>query len=313
MNTKVNAKWTEEAISHFMTELIDYAGIFPPAALNLSDALINYQTYIKGSDSWMLGPFVIPVYRLNELEPYKALFSEEHPLSLSVILTKSEKFDHDMKAIHLFLETFETAGTVEAIEIPLPPQVNPSLLDKIENKTENYHVYCEMTGTNDEHIHTLDAIQKINQKSLKRIGIKLRMGGIKAHLFPSANHAAFVIYECRKRGLALKFTAGLHHPIRQYRDEVETMMHGFVNVFTASIMAYCHEVDEATIQAILLDEDPANFLFTPNALSWRNKTVSSTEINNARSLFAASYGSCSFDEPREELGELTIFHGEASQ
>ncbi|MGM0875865.1 MAG: hypothetical protein ACQEWV_13995 [Bacillota bacterium] len=313
MNTKINAKWTEEAISHFMTELIDYAGIFPPAALDLSDAIINYQSYIKGSDSWMLGPFVIPVNRLNELEPFKALFSEEHPLRLSIILTKSEKFEHDMKAINLFLETYETAGTVEGIEIPLPPQVNPSLLKKIENKTENYHVYCEITGTNDQLTHTLDAIQTINQKSLKRIGIKLRMGGIKAHFFPSANQVAFVINECRKRGLALKFTAGLHHPIRQYRNEVETKMHGFVNVFTASIMAYCHEVDEATLQAILLDEDPADFSFTPDALSWCNKTVSATEINKARSLFAASYGSCSFEEPREELGELTIFHGEATQ
>jgi hypothetical protein len=313
MNTKVNAKWTEEAISHFMTELIDYAGIFPPAALNLSDAIINYQSYIKSSDSWMLGPFVIPVNRLNELESFKTLFSEEHPLRLSVILTESEKFEQEMKMINRFLKSYETVGTVEAIEVPLPSQVDLSLLEQIKNETENYHVYCEVTGTNEQLTHTLDAVQIINQKSLKRIGIKLRMGGIKAHLFPSANHAAFVINECQKRGLALKFTAGLHHPIRQYRNEVETKMHGFVNVFTASIMAYNHQVDEATIQAILLDEDPTNFSFTPDALSWRNKTVNATELNKARNLFAISYGCCSFDEPREELGELPIFHEEVKQ
>ena len=47
--------WKEEAISHFMTELIDYAGIFPPAALPLKEAILNYHSYIHQEDSWMLG------------------------------------------------------------------------------------------------------------------------------------------------------------------------------------------------------------------------------------------------------------------
>lgn len=311
MLTKVNVKWKEDAVSHFMTELIDYAGLFPPAALPLPEAILNYHSYIHESDSWMLGPFVIPVSRLSELEPLRAKFNDQHPLRLSVILTKSGEIETELDVIKRFLETYQTVGTIEAIEVPLPGHVDSVFFEKLEKQTANYPIYCEMAGTNDQLLDTLDSIQAINERASKRIGIKMRMGGTTANLFPSAKQASFVIHECKKRGLALKFTAGLHHPIRQYREEVETFMHGFVNVFTASILAYCRSINKVTIQAILLDEDPANFSFTTDALAWRNLTVSSSEINDARNFFAASYGSCSFDEPREELGELTIFHGEA--
>ncbi|WNS78566.1 hypothetical protein RRU94_00895 [Domibacillus sp. DTU_2020_1001157_1_SI_ALB_TIR_016] len=313
MLTKINVKWEEAAVSHFMTELIDYAGLFPPAALPLAEAISNYHSYIHGSDSWMLGPFVIPASRLNELQPFAAQFNDQYPLRLSVILSKSETIEKEIEAMNLFLETYDTAGSIEAVEVPLPEKVDFSFLEKLEQYTGNYPVYCEMTGTNQEILTTLDAISSLNQISSKSIGVKMRMGGIRADLFPSAERAAFIIHETQKRGLAIKFTAGLHHPIRQYRNEVETKMHGFVNVFTASIMAYCRSIHIETIQAILLDEDPTNFSFTKEALSWRNFTVSSAEIDKARTLFAASYGSCSFDEPREELGELTIFQGEAAQ
>ncbi|MED1471952.1 hypothetical protein [Bacillus salipaludis] len=313
MLVNVNLKWKESAVSHFMTELIDYAGLFPPASLPLSKAILNYHSYIHESDSWMLGPFVIPASRLVNLEPFKAKFNDPFPLRLSVILTKSGDLEADLEAIQCFLETYQTAGTIEAIEVPVFLEVDREFLERLEKQMENDLVYCEVTGTNDQFLKNLDTIQTMNQKSSKRFGVKLRLGGTTAKLFPSARQTAFMIHECQKRGLALKFTAGLHHPIRQYREEVETFMHGFVNVFTASILAYCRSVNMETIQTILLDENPANFSFTKDTLSWREFTVSSSEINDARSFFAISYGSCSFDEPREELGGLNIFHGEETR
>lgn len=94
--------WKEEALSHFMTELIDYAGLFPPSALPLPEAISNYHAYIHDSDSWMLGPFVIPASRLSELEPYKDQFNDQYPLRLSVILTKPLEIETAMGDIHLF-------------------------------------------------------------------------------------------------------------------------------------------------------------------------------------------------------------------
>jgi hypothetical protein len=311
MLTKVKVNWKEDAVSHFMTELVDYAGLFPPAALPLRDAILNYHSYFQEEDSWMLGPFVIPASRLGELEPFRDLFNEQLPLRLSIILSKSDELSTDLDAIQLFSETFQTAGMIEAIEVPPSFQMNSRIFDRLDQLISGYRIYSEIAGTNEHLQSSLNRIKRLNQDSSRPIGVKFRMGGMTANLFPSAKKAAYVIHESKRLGLSLKFTAGLHHPIRQYRKEVDTFMHGFVNVFTASIMAYCLSITEETIEAILLEDHPENFIFTTNELSWRNLTVSSKEINKARNVFALSYGSCSFDEPREELGELVLFQKEA--
>ncbi|MFJ5760469.1 hypothetical protein ACIQAA_15335 [Neobacillus sp. NPDC093182] len=310
MLTKVKSYWKEDSVSHFMTELIDYAGIFPPAALPLQEAVLNYHSYIHQEDSWMLGPFVIPASRLWELEPFRDLFNEHYPLRLSIILSKSEELQTDLDAVKLFSETYQTAGRIEGIEVPPSFQMNSGIYEKLDKLLAGYRIYCEIAGTMEQLQSSLDRIKMLIQGSSRPIGIKFRMGGIIANSFPSTKTAAYVIYECKKLGLSLKFTAGLHHPIRQYRQEIETFMHGFVNVFTASIMAYGHSITEEKIEAILLDDNPEHFTFTTNELSWRNLAVTSKEINTARTIFALSYGSCSFDEPREELGELALFQKE---
>ncbi|HEY6212378.1 MAG TPA: hypothetical protein VIW45_08840 [Vicinamibacterales bacterium] len=40
--------------------LIDYAGLFPPAALPMEQAVANYARYRDGEHAWMLGKFVVP-------------------------------------------------------------------------------------------------------------------------------------------------------------------------------------------------------------------------------------------------------------
>ena len=40
--------------------LIDYAGLFPPAALSMEEAVRNYARYREGEHAWMLGRFVVP-------------------------------------------------------------------------------------------------------------------------------------------------------------------------------------------------------------------------------------------------------------
>src|SRR5215471_10308407 len=52
-----------------LTHLIDYAGLFPPAALEMPEAQRNYAAYRAGEYSWMLGRFVVPAARLDEVDP----------------------------------------------------------------------------------------------------------------------------------------------------------------------------------------------------------------------------------------------------
>ncbi|EQB94158.1 hypothetical protein GA8_18680 [Geobacillus sp. A8] len=75
-------------VKALMENLIDYAGLFPPASLPLEKAIVNHSGYLKIQDSWILNLFVIPSYLLDELDEYVGLFSEQIPLRLSVLAKK---------------------------------------------------------------------------------------------------------------------------------------------------------------------------------------------------------------------------------
>src|SRR6478735_8180689 len=77
------------SLSVFQDHLIDYAGLFPPSNLSLDSAIQNYANYKNSGDSWMLGPFVLPVSQLKQLELHLHLFSNERPLTLSIVGGKS--------------------------------------------------------------------------------------------------------------------------------------------------------------------------------------------------------------------------------
>jgi hypothetical protein len=47
--------------------LIDYAGLFPPAALSMQDAVRNYARYREGQYAWALGKFIVPRERAKEV------------------------------------------------------------------------------------------------------------------------------------------------------------------------------------------------------------------------------------------------------
>ena len=58
----------------------------PPARLPLDQAIRDYARYRQEADAWMLGRFVIPAARLNELAPYhKELFSAGQPFAFTVL------------------------------------------------------------------------------------------------------------------------------------------------------------------------------------------------------------------------------------
>src|SRR5262245_33954247 len=59
-----------EGLRTLLEGVIDYAGLFPPAKLPLDAALRNYARYRRQAESWMLGRFVLPAARLEELDPY---------------------------------------------------------------------------------------------------------------------------------------------------------------------------------------------------------------------------------------------------
>ena len=153
-------------------------------------------------------------------------------------------------------------------------------------------VYVEIAD-----IALLDAIKRHGQRA------KIRTGGITPDAFPAIENIAEFLRACKAKGVAFKATAGLHHPLRCVRPLTYEpnaplgTMHGFLNVFIAATL-----LDHA--DAILAENDPSAFAFNDDGASWRGHRVSTVEIVATRRDFATSFGSCSFEEPIQDLKAL---------
>ena len=55
-----------KSLTALLSEIVDYAGLFPPSEVSMQVAVQNFNSYIRGEHAWMLGRFVVPVGRLEE-------------------------------------------------------------------------------------------------------------------------------------------------------------------------------------------------------------------------------------------------------
>jgi hypothetical protein len=136
------------------------------------------------------------------------------------------------------------------------------------------------------------------------VGFKFRCGGLEASAFPSSEHIASLFNSCLYDHVPIKATAGLHHPLPHFDPALKVRMHGFVNLFLAGIFVQARNLRFKRIVQILDDDRPAHFSFDDEGASWRDEWVSTSEILAARRDAMLSFGSCSFDEPRDDLRVL---------
>ena len=313
-------------LKNFCAKMIDYAGLFPPANLQLPQAFHNFVFYSQGEYKWMLGKFIIPAKRLGELGEILDGMEIEDVIPLSVLGSSEEKitgfidnFSGDIKAISDFKEKYGSKVSIDAFEVRLPGElfetdVNDGMLDLMINITtelentlgKSIPVFYEVTLSSEYEAEIIRAVETIASLD-KGCGYKLRTGGVEAAAFPEPGVIAFAIMTCCEFSVPMKCTAGLHHPIRHYNEEVSAVMHGFMNVFAAGVLAYTNNLDEEELTEVLTDEDPYEFTFNENGFAWNEMEVSNKEIKEARHGFMLSYGSCSFDEPIEDLKTMELF------
>jgi hypothetical protein len=295
-----------------LSQAIDYAGLFPPASLELEPALRNYAEYVRGPDAWMLGTFILPVAEFDAAARGNSQFHKEHPLRVSALGPRTDSargFLESLSAAMDSIAAFRAAGgamaSVEQIEMPLPADVNTDLLQAIASRAEpQLATFWEAPRDASERVIELIAANN-NAKAGRKLGFKLRTGGVKADAFPSSAEIAFALMAAGNQQVPIKFTAGLHHPVRVFHDSVQSKMHGFLNVLGAGALAVEHQWNENEIIQMLDDEDPASFSFTDDCFGWRDWEIPTAKIPARRGL-VTSLGSCSFDEPRDDLRALKL-------
>jgi hypothetical protein len=290
---------------------IDYAGMFPPCALALEPALRNQASYVRSVEAWMLNGFVLPVGQFDQITQFLSEFDPRHPLRIAALGPKTASVDAFLEALAnaaTAIRSFSRDGndlvSISHLEMVLPDDIDSASLKKAEAITGELPVFWEAPPEKAEQTIVFIARHKPNDASAK-FGYKLRTGGVTADAFPSSVQIAHALVAAALHHLPVKFTAGLHHPVRQFRDEVKTKMHGFINVLGAAVLAAEHQWNAGQTVAILDEEDPRSFSFTDDFFAWRDWKIA-TERLQERRKFVRSFGSCSFDEPRDDLRALKL-------
>src|SRR6266446_8102070 len=293
---------------------IDYAGMFPPCSIDLEPALKNQAEYVRSPDAWMLSTFVLPVAQFEAAEKSLSQFDPKHPLRISALGPKSEtapEFIAALKktteAIRSFQAQYADLVSVVQLEMLLPVRAGLALNVNLKELNEARSVIGDLKlqafweAPVDAAEETIDLLAGHNSKTkAAAFGFKLRTGGVTADAFPVSIQIARAVIAAAKHHVPIKFTAGLHHPVRQFRDEVQTKMHGFLNVLGAAVLAAEHAWNEEQTSKMLEDENAASFLFSDDSFAWREWKIGTDKIKVRRRV-VISFGSCSFDEPREDL------------
>lgn len=242
-------------------QLFDDASLFPPARLPMAAALAAHQRLREGPRAAMVGPFLYPASRFEELE---ACLSSglPRPPKLGVIAYGG---DAPWQVI------YATPGVVqvEAPEAARPPE-----------PPRGVRRYVEVAPHADARVMaaTLDGVAAAGARA------KVRCGGLTPDDVPSCEWLAAALAGSVERGIALKATAGLHHPFRS--SAPDDPRHGLVNLLAAAGAAHAG-ADAATLSEILAVEGDG----TPALLD---------HVDGARTVLM-SVGTCSIDETVDGL------------
>ena len=250
--------------------LIDHAALFPPASMAMPDAIEADRRARASEHAWMLDRFIVPASKLGEL-PRAAP-------RLSVVLDGGQG---DLESVR---RAVLDGREVELVEARLDPASIPDTQALVNEKLPGVRAFWELSPGRG----LSGAVAAVRRA---RAGAKIRCGGT---TLPSVAEVAAFVAACRDAGVPFKATAGLHHPIRR-GDR-----HGFLNLLAAAVFA------DGDVEAILAEEDPSAFTVDEGGFGVHGHRADAETIAAARRELFVAYGSCSFDEPVDDLTALGV-------
>ncbi|MBA4071210.1 MAG: hypothetical protein C0497_05135 [Gemmatimonas sp.] len=284
------------SLRSLLAERIDYAGLFPPAALPMADAVANFASYRESADAWALARFVLPVGRLEEFEGVAAPHLRGAPWRLAVLAQPS-----DAGAIGAFNARLAGRAHIDTVESRAATVDDVAALAPLATLATTY---VELP------IHD-DPAPLVTAVAAHGLRAKVRTGGVTADSFPTAGEVARFLVACVRHRVMLKATAGLHHPLRgDYlltydAHSARATMFGYLNVFLAASFAR-QGMDAAVLAELLEERDAGAFHVDDDRVTWRGHTRATAALASDRDRFAISFGSCSFREPLDDLSALSL-------
>lgn len=305
------------ALTTLTTSLFDYAGLFPPAGLDMPKTCENYARARMGTHAWTIGRIVCPASQLHNLSEAAAVLMpgtyatsgyREHadilePWSISAVI--DGPLAESLELIDAFDEHHgvEEHGLARVDTIELKAK-NPAFIDEaIDQIPDDITPFFEVPGEG-------DCRGFIAALAGGEAHAKIRCGGVIADAFPTSERIADFLLACRGASVAFKATAGLHHPLRAEQrltyepDSPCGTMHGFVNLFMAAAFVRTKEASREMVIELLEEQDASQFGFEDATARWRRQELDAVDLARTRETFALSIGSCSVDEPVADLQKL---------
>ena len=298
-----------KSIQAFLTQILDYAGMFPPAKLPLEESLRHFLRYRRSPHAWMLGRFACPTTRLADVPRCVQSPEDAGLLRITALAQASSKpddvlayLDTDLQRIREFRWCMgQDSGTVDMLEIALPKDTSTQQLSALLPTLKTQLQHANLRGFLEIPRSLYSDLSSLSNGS---IGLKLRCGGTSVDAFPGEEQIAAFIVACRAHHLPWKATAGLHHPHRFWDASLQIWHHGFFNVFGAGILALSNPLSEADLVTILADREGRSFRFDAESFAWGSWTCSLDRLIEIRSKEVLSFGCCSFEEPCDDLRAL---------
>ncbi|TDE11857.1 hypothetical protein [Jiangella asiatica] len=283
-----------ETIPAIFDRLVDDAAVFPPGNLPLPDAVAAHGGHRTAWYAGLVGPLLCPSSALDELG---ALVRDQpEPLGVAVVV------DAGTGGILEAVDTVAHDGqlVLRGVEVPLrgsPPgetarRTVAALDAALGGPDDDEPAYVEVPREPGWE-NALDVIAESGYRA------KLRTGGAEPDAVPSPAEVTAFVLACLDRGIAMKFTAGLHHAVRGPRAG-GVVEHGFLNVLLGVATAL-DGGEPRDVEAALSVDDGARLAAAVGDLD-------AVRAASARRWFA-SYGSCSIAEPLGDLIALGLLAG----
>jgi hypothetical protein len=293
---------TTNSLKVLLTEIIDYAGLFPPSEVSMSVAVRNFAEYLKSENAWMLGRFIVPINRLKEFSTEaESYLTKKDPWRLSILANTD--LPNTLKNVADFNLKNEGRAVIDTLEIKVNEAIEIVEANKILPR--GLVTYFEIPP-NDILSDFVTAL------ALSRRGAKIRTGGVSQETFPSTDSIIKFMRICIAANIPFKATAGLHHPLRTIKpltyepNAPNGTMHGFFNLFLSACILR-QNLNSSIVHKLMNETTSENFVFEEDSISWNNQFLSVQDISQSRLKNAISFGSCSFSEPIEDLKDLKLF------
>lgn len=280
------------AVPTLLRALVDDAGLFPPEQLAMDAALSRHRADQRAGHPMLTHRFLCPASRLAELG---GRLGERDAFRLAVVL------DTGLAGLPAALDEVASDPrlALELVEVPLPAEDQSAAAKEALEALAGLPAAAYLEPRRGP--GWLEAIGVVaGWEGPARRGAKVRCGGLRAELFPSPEELASFIHACRRRGVAFKATAGLHHAVRARDERTGIVHHGFLNLALAAGRAVAGAT-VADLAGVLACGDA-------EALVAEARALSAATAEAARLLFVA-YGSCSTAEPIEDVAALGLLGG----